>query len=860
FVFVSVLVDCYSHEFQCSNGHCVDNRLRCNGRPDCSDYSDESNCVTTTQEPITLPPATVSPRSCPFGYVSCLSGDQCVLRSQLCDGRVNCPDASDESNCGCKRGEFRCENGPCINQVLRCDGHVDCPFDISDELDCTYKVGFSSAGADGLQLRTYPSQQNIKENQEVVFQCRDEGPIRARVEWKRANGAPLPPGSRDNNGRLEMPNIKLEHGGTYVCVAKDFPLGTPGAEISVQLHVEKAKSRGVDPTLSGKAAKDQRDSPPYLSMASGRLWTLSIMAQFPKSTFHRQSIATSTSPHVPMETAFHATKSAMATSTAATAPMKSAAVSSPPQPPTSCSNNLLIAGQCEPNEFKCDNKKCVSAVWKCDGQDDCDDGSDERFCQASGPDGQCGAQQFTCRDRQCVPRTFHCDGAPDCIDKSDEIGCSKWVFCWQSPLFLLWRGVAAAPVIAQGPPSMITLAAGQTFIITCRAVGVPTPQIMWRLNWNHVPPKCRMTSENGFGTTLDAFCGHPHSTRDVCRNLDIEDQGAYSCEALSAIKTVFASPDTILTVTRQAFCPAGYFNVDARVENECIKCFCFGHSSSCRSADLFIFQPPFDALKLLGARIDPRTGVVDIRDEPIYKGVEPQLWNIGANGVATSLPKYAELNQPDVVPYFALPENYHGNQLKSYGGYLKYTVRHGNTGRPVEGPDVILTGNNYVLLHESRDPPAPFQAEEKRVRFFDGDWTIKSASQRPRPASREEVMMALEDVSQILIKLAYSSDGLLNTTLTNIEMDSAAVPDSGLGVANYVEECSCPVGYTGTSCEVSTQKTPWLQNCAEGYVRHNSGQWLGQCYREPQTCPPGSYFDGRECQVCPCPYTSPSNQ
>lgn len=55
------------------------------------------------------------------------------------------------------------------------------------------------------------------------------------------------------------------------------------------------------------------------------------------------------------------------------------------------------------------------------------------------------------------------------------------------------------PVIVQGPPSMISLSAGQTFTITCSAAGVPTPQIMWRLNWHHVPPKCRMTSENGFG-------------------------------------------------------------------------------------------------------------------------------------------------------------------------------------------------------------------------------------------------------------------------------------------------------------------------------------------------------------------------
>jgi hypothetical protein len=38
-----------------------------------------------------------------------------------------------------------------------------------------------------------------------------------------------------------------------------------------------------------------------------------------------------------------------------------------------------------------------------------------------------------------------------------------------------------------------------------------------------------------------------------------------------------------------------------------------------------------------------------------------------------------------------MPENYHGNQLKSYGGYLKYAVRHEGRGNPVSAPDVILS-------------------------------------------------------------------------------------------------------------------------------------------------------------------------
>lgn len=52
---------------------------------------------------------------------------------------------------------------------------------------------------------------------------------------------------------------------------------------------------------------------------------------------------------------------------------------------------------------------------------------------------------------------------------------------------------------------------------------------------------------------------------------------------------------------------------------------------------------------------------------------------------------YGELSQPDVLPYFIIPENFYGNQLKSYGGYLKYNLKFEGYGRPVNTPDVIIT-------------------------------------------------------------------------------------------------------------------------------------------------------------------------
>lgn len=70
------------------------------------------------------------------------------------------------------------------------------------------------------------------------------------------------------------------------------------------------------------------------------------------------------------------------------------------------------------------------------------------------------------------------------------------------------------------------------------------------------------------------------------------DQGAYSCEAMNSRGSVFAIPDTILVVksTGGTPCPPGQFNEIASKPEDCIKCFCFGVTTECKSADLFTYQ------------------------------------------------------------------------------------------------------------------------------------------------------------------------------------------------------------------------------------------------------------------------------
>ncbi|XP_060804264.1 sortilin-related receptor isoform X1 [Amyelois transitella] len=112
--------------------------------------------------------------------------------------------------------------------------------------------------------------------------------------------------------------------------------------------------------------------------------------------------------------------------------------------------------KCGPTEFACKTGRCIESTWRCDGNNDCGDMSDEIGCFCSPPmiacdDGQCyfphwkcdgdydckdmsdekdclkhncSTNQFQCDNGQCIEKKWMCDGDNDCKDGSDERNCS----------------------------------------------------------------------------------------------------------------------------------------------------------------------------------------------------------------------------------------------------------------------------------------------------------------------------------------------------------------------------------------------------------------------------------------------------
>ncbi len=131
--------------WKCQDGlQCINRYEVCDGKHECNDKSDEDPLVCTQY-------------NCHPRKWKCQDGLQCINRYEVCDGKPECNDRSDEDSVvcthwKCRAGYWKCKDKPqCIEEALVCDGEHDCN-DRSDEdpavctqYNCTVKC------QDGLQ-------------------------------------------------------------------------------------------------------------------------------------------------------------------------------------------------------------------------------------------------------------------------------------------------------------------------------------------------------------------------------------------------------------------------------------------------------------------------------------------------------------------------------------------------------------------------------------------------------------------------------------------------------------------------------------------------------------------------------------
>lgn len=87
---------------------------------------------------------------------------------------------------------------------------------------------------------------------------------------------------------------------------------------------------------------------------------------------------------------------------------------------------------CGAGQFQCVHSfQCVPLSWRCDGEEDCADQSDEEQCPSLvpgtlPPQDHCPhPDQYQCFDNTCLPSLLRCDRVSDCPYGEDEYSCRK---------------------------------------------------------------------------------------------------------------------------------------------------------------------------------------------------------------------------------------------------------------------------------------------------------------------------------------------------------------------------------------------------------------------------------------------------
>ncbi|XP_042164797.1 laminin subunit alpha-1 isoform X1 [Oncorhynchus tshawytscha] len=314
-------------------------------------------------------------------------------------------------------------------------------------------------------------------------------------------------------------------------------------------------------------------------------------------------------------------------------------------------------------------------------------------------------------------------------------------------------------------------------------------------------------------------------------------------------------------------CKQGFYNLEDRNPEGCTECFCFGVSDVCESSPWSLFQT-----------VDSNGWLLPTQSVSIYTA---PLTDDDNNLI---VPSITMIQSYRFVSTWAAPEGFLGNRLTSYGGLLNYTVAYDVSVDNVDNSlpsqfDLIIEGNGRTLR---QTPPkqlflTPLREQLVSVELLPQGFVDVHTGQR---VDRDELMTVLADLAGLRIRghLNASAEGALR--LSTVSLDMADIRAANPVQARDVEQCECPWGYLGTSCEF----------CSSGFYRVGGILFGGNCLQcecndhatecdingvcldcthnttgpHCNQCLPGYYGDTSEgtpedCQRCACPLIVATN-
>ncbi|CAB4061166.1 LRP2 [Lepeophtheirus salmonis] len=316
--------------------------------------------------------------------------DRCIPHYEKCDGKTDCEDGSDEPpSCPerfCGENKFQCKDNQCLLLTTLCDGHNDCTEGEDEELcdsECPDNQ-FKCKSTDGSD-----ENKEMCENQECKddeFQCNNKRCI--PLLWK----CDFDDDCGDDSDEV-----------AFLCRNRNCTAGwkkCPG-HANYRCIPEFLYCDGKDDCRDGSDELDENcvpcDEKTHFKCKNRRCIPKTWLCDFENDCGDKSD-----------------------------------------EKEKICDGQYR---DCSESEFKCGNGKCIQSRWKCDNENDCGDNSDEADCGTwvcpadtfqcknfsdeldCSPrfnNSYCPEEKFECKNHLCVNQNDRCDGKQDCGDGTDE--------------------------------------------------------------------------------------------------------------------------------------------------------------------------------------------------------------------------------------------------------------------------------------------------------------------------------------------------------------------------------------------------------------------------------------------------------